>query len=82
MANSTSAAGNNGVAGSYDAAVARTVGPGTYALGTKSVSGTHAVRRSVVQTAAGAGSEVYSETQNMRFAYPVVEADAPAITRT
>ena len=63
MANSTSAAGNNGVAGSYDATVARTVAPGTsYALGNLSVSGTHAIRRSVVQTAAGVGSEVYSET--------------------
>ena len=81
MANSTSAAGNNGVAGSYDASVARTVS-GSYAGSNLSVSGTHAVRRSVVQTAAGVGSEVYSETQNMRFAYPVVEADAPAITRT
>ena len=81
MANSTTAAGNNGVAGSFDASVARTVS-GTYAAGNKSVSGTHAIRRSVVQTAAGVGSEVFSETQNLRFAYPVVEADAPAITRT
>ena len=81
MANLSTAAGNNGVAGSYNAAVARTVS-GTYAGSNLSVSGTHAVRRSVVQTAAGVGSEVYSETQNHRFAYPVVEADAPAITRT
>ena len=81
MANFTTAAGNNGVAGSFDASVARTVS-GTYAADNKSVSGTHAIRRSVVQTAAGVGSEVFSETQNLRFAYPVVEADAPIITRT
>ena len=81
MANSTSAAGNNGVAGSYDATVARTV-TGAYSTSNLSVSGTHAVRQSVVQTAAGTASNVYSETQNLRFAYPVVEADAPAITRT
>ena len=81
MANPTTVAGNNGVAGSFDASVARTVS-GTYAAGNKSVSGTHAIRRSVVQTAAGVGSEVFSETQNLRFAYVVPEADAPAITRT
>jgi hypothetical protein len=81
MANFTVAAGGNGVAGSFDASVARTVS-GTYAASNKSVSGTHAIRRSVVKTAAGVGSEVFSETQNLRFAYPVVEADAPIITRT
>ena len=80
MANSTSAAGNNGVAGSYDPAT-RTVS-GKYSTSDLTVSGTHAVRQSVVQTAAGTASNVYSETQNLRFAYPVVEADAPAITRT
>ena len=80
MANFTTAAGNNGVAGSFDLAT-RTV-TGAYSTGNLSVSGTHAVRRSVVQTAAGVASDVFSETQNLRFAYPVVEADAPAITRT
>jgi hypothetical protein len=81
MANFTTPAGGHGVAGSFNASVARTVS-GTYAAGNKSVSGTHAIRRSVVQTAAGVGSEVFSETQNLRYAYPVVEADAPIITRT
>ena len=80
MANSTTAAGNNGVAGSYNPAT-RTVS-GKYSDSDLDVSGRHAVRRSVVQTAAGVASDVYSETQNLRFAYPVVEADAPAITRT
>ena len=81
MANSTTAAGNNGVAGSYDPTVTR-YNSGSMTGGDLSVLGTHAVRQSVVQTAAGAASNVYSETQNLRFAYPVVEADAPAITRT
>jgi hypothetical protein len=46
-----------------------------------------AVRHSVSKTASGFGSsvvasEVYSVTQGMRFAYPGVEADSPAVTRT
>ena len=90
MANLSTAAGNNGVAGSYDP-TARTV-TGAYGTtysdnGNLAVSDNHAVRRSVSKTASGYGSavnasKVYSETQNHRFAYPVVEADAPAITRT
>jgi len=80
MANLSTAAGNNGVAGTYDPAT-RTV-TGAYSTSNLSVSGTHAVRQSVVQTAAGAASDVYSETQNLRYAYSGVESDAPAITRT
>jgi len=42
-----------------------------------------AVRHSVSRTSgAAAASEVYSVTQGMRFAYPGVEADSPAVTRT
>ena len=87
MANYVSEAGNNGVAGSYDPA-ARTV-TGAYGTtysdnGTLAVSDNHAVRRSVSKTASGYGSavnasNVYSETQGMRFAYAGVESDTPAL---
>ena len=90
MANSTSAAGNNGVAGNYiyEGVGARTV-TGEYGAtysdnGTLAVSDNHAVRRSVSKTASGYGSavnasNVYSETQGMRFAYSGVESDTPAL---
>ena len=66
MANLTTKAGNNGVAGN--------------------TSTTTAIRTSVARTSVGYGttvaaSTVYSETPNLRFAYEVVEADAPARTR-
>jgi len=87
MANYVSEAGNNGVAGSYDP-TARTV-TGAYGTtysdnGTLAVSDNHAVRRSVSKTASGYGSavnasNVYSETQGMRFAYAGVESDTPAL---
>jgi hypothetical protein len=87
MANATTAAGNNGVAGNYDPAV-RTV-TGAYGTtysdnGNRAVSDNHAVRRSVAKTQKGYGSavnasNVYSETQNYRTAYAGVEADSPAL---
>ena len=66
MANLTTPAGDNGVSGA--------------------TSTTTALRKSVAKTAKGFGSavaasSVYSETPNLRFAYPIVEADAPAQTR-
>ena len=93
MANLATAAGNNGVAGTYDPAV-RTV-TGAYGTtysdnGNLAVSDNHAVRRSVSKTASGYGSavnasNVYSETQNLRFAYyklNTIEADTPALDAT
>ena len=88
MANATSAAGNNGVA------KATTPGDLPLATVTGSLSGsdfsateTTALRHSVSKTARGYGSavaasEVYSETQGLRYAYSGVEADSPAVTRT
>ena len=90
MANSTSAAGNNGVAGNYvyEGVGARVV-TGTYGTtysdaDDRAVTDNHAVRRSVSKTRSGYGSavnasNVYSETQNMRMAYSGVEADSPAL---
>jgi len=67
MANLASAAGNNGVSGATATTTAR--------------------RNSVAKTTRGFGSAVsastvYSDTKNLRFAYPGVECDAPARTRT
>ena len=88
MANPTTAAGDNGVAS------ATTPGDLPLAVVTGSLAGadfsateTTALRHSVAKTqrgygAAVAASEVYSETQDLRFAYHQVEADSPAVTRT
>jgi len=90
MANLSTAAGNGGVAGTYvhTGAGSRTV-TGTYGTtysdnGDRDVTDNHAVRRSVSKTRSGYGSavnasNVYSETQNMRFAYSGVEADSPRL---
>ena len=83
MANLTTAAGDNGVAGTVNFAT-RTI---TGALGTTyadngnlAVSDNHAVRRSVSKTSwAGIASKVFSETQNLRYAYTGVESDSPAL---
>lgn len=70
MANLATAAGNNGVSGA-----------------TTGISGGNtAIRKSVAKTQRGYGnavaaSGVYSETKNLRFAYPGVECDAPTISR-
>ena len=70
MANLATAAGNNGVSGA-----------------TTGISGGNtAIRKSGAKTQRGYGSAVaasgvYSETKNLRFAYPGVECDAPAISR-
>ena len=90
MANSTSAAGDNGVAGVATGGLPAAAVTGTYAGGdfTDGTSGnTTALRQSVAKTQKGFGSavaasEVYSETQGFRTAYSGVEADAPAVTRT
>ena len=83
MANATSAAGNNGVAGNVDFAVRTRTGAygSTYTdNGNLAVSDNHAVRRSVSKTSwAGTASKVFSETQNLRFAYSGVESDSPAL---
>ena len=88
MANLTTAAGDNGVA------KATVAGPlpvatvtGTLSGGDFSADETTAIRHSVAKTQKGFGSavavsNVYSETQGLRYAYSGVEADAPAVTRT
>lgn len=92
MANLTTVAGNDGVAGTCTAAELVT----QVAAITGSVSGadlssteTTAVRSSVAKSQSGYGSavansNVYSVTQGLRYAYSGVEADAArqAITRT
>jgi len=91
MANLSTAAGGNGVAGNVTYfnstspfAAVRTV-TGAYAStyadnGNLAVSDNHAVRRSVSRTHGGAtASNVFSETQCLRTAYSGVEADSPAL---
>ena len=90
MANTTVAAGDNGVAGP----IAANAGDLTLAVVTGTLAGdnfsatlTTALRHSVCKSQKGYGnavaaSEVYSETQNFRTAYAGVEADSPAVTRT
>lgn len=83
MANLSTAAGGSGVAGNVNFAT-RTV-TGAYGStyednGNLAVSDNHAVRRSVSRTSwAGTASKVFSETQNLRFAYTGVESDSPAL---
>jgi hypothetical protein len=87
MANATTAAGNNGAAGNVNFATRTVTGAlgNTYIdNGNLAVSDNHAVRRSVARTRQGFGttvnaSGVFSETQNLRFAYSGVEADSPAL---
>jgi len=88
MANPTTAAGDNGVAKATvagDLPIATVTG--TLAGADFSADETTALRHSVAKTAKGYGSavaasEVYSETQGLRFAYSGVEADSPTVTRT
>ena len=88
MANPTTAAGDNGVASATtpgDLPLATVTG--TLAGADKSATETTALRHSVAKTQKGFGtavaaSEVYSETQDMRYAYSLGEADSPEITRT
>ena len=90
MANPTTAAGDNGVAGSCTPAELITqidAITGSVSGGDLSSTETTAVRSSVARTAfdsASTPSNVYSVTQGLRFAYSGVEADAApgAITRT
>ena len=87
MANTTVAAGDNGVAGSDAAGLPSATVTGTLAGNDFSADKTTALRHSVAKTQKGFGSavavsEVYSETQSMRYAYSGVEADSPAVTRT
>jgi hypothetical protein len=85
MANLSTAAGNNGVAGNVNFATRTVTGAyaSTYAdNGNLAVSDNHAVRRSVARTSRSApsvASGVFSETQNLRFAYTGVESDSPAL---
>ena len=88
MANPTTAAGDNGVAGSVTPAQLLTqinAITGSVSGGDLSSTQTTAIRSSVARTAFESGaSNVYSVTQGLRFAYSGVEADAApgAITRT
>ena len=92
MANVAATVGDNGVAGTVTAAGMVdliTDQTGTLAGSNFSIEGLAAdsegvaVRHSVSRTSGGAtASEVYSVTQGLRFAYPGVEADSPAKTRT
>ena len=68
MANTATAAGNNGVSGAVDG-----ISGGSVAL-----------RRSVSQTEGGtySASDVKSHTKNLRFAYNGVECDSPAVSRS
>lgn len=84
MANLTTAAGDNGVAKATvagDLPIATVTG--TLAGADFSADETTALRHSVAKTAnGGSASEVYSESQGLRFAYSGVEADVPTVTRT
>lgn len=88
MANPTSAAGDGGVAKATVAGdLPLATVTGTLSGGDFSATETTAIRHSVAKTAKGFGSavpvsNVYSETQGLRYAYAGVEADAPAVTRT
>tara|TARA_S200002703_G_scaffold41929_1_gene36347 strand:- start:9016 stop:9309 length:294 start_codon:yes stop_codon:yes gene_type:complete len=96
MANATTAAGDNGAAGTQAApGLVSTHGgvTGTLASGNKEAEGTdEAMRHSVARTQGGSyngatnsggnASEVYSMNQGFRTAYSGVEADVPAIDRT
>ena len=92
MANLTTAAGDNGVAGTCTDAELQTqidAITGSVSGGDLSSTETTAVRSSVAKTEKGYGSavaasNVYSVTQGLRYAYSGVEADAApgAITRT
>ena len=90
MANLTTAAGDNGVAGTCTPAKLQAqidAITGSVSGGNLSSKEKTAVRSSVARTAydsADTPSDVYSVTQGLRFAYAGVEADpAPeAITRT
>ena len=92
MANPASQVGDNGVAGTVTVAGLLDLladQTGTLAGDDFSIEGLEAdgegvaVRHSVSRTSgAAAASEVYSVTQGLRFAYPEVEADSPAVTRT
>jgi len=87
MANTTVAAGDNGVAGSSATGLPAATVTGTLAGSDFSATSTTALRHSVCKSQKGFGSavaasEVYSETQAWRTAYAGVEADSPAVTRT
>ena len=86
MANLSTAAGGNGVAGNVNFATRTVTGAygSTYAdNGNLAVSDNHAVRRSVSRTNGTAtASGVFSETQCLRTAYVGVEADIPALDAT
>jgi len=87
MANTTAVAGNNGVAGTDAGGLGNAV-TGAYGStysdnGTLAVADNCAVRRSVSRTnGTTTPSNVFSETQGLRFAYAGVEADSPALDAT
>ena len=95
MANLTTAAGDNGVAGTLAAGLGNDYGAitGTLAAGNKECEGfDEAIRHSVARTrdgqtfeggtdSNGNRSEVFSVTQGYRSAYAGQEADTPAIDR-
>ncbi len=83
MANLSTAAGGNGVAGNVNFATRTVTGAygSTYAdNGNLAVSDNHAVRRSVARThGTSTASAVFSETQCLRTSYSGVESDVPAL---
>ena len=93
MANQTTAAGDNGVAGTLAAGLGNQPG-GAFdgnMDGVFTITGNEAVRFSVAMTQGGVWdgdsnsatrSSVFSYTQGLRFAYPTVEADTPTVTRS
>jgi hypothetical protein len=93
MANQTTAAGDQGVAGTLAGGLGNRPG-GAFdgdMDGNFTITGNEAVRFSVAMTQGGVWdgdsqsstrSSVFSYTQGLRFAYPTVEADTPAVTRS
>tara|TARA_B100000029_G_scaffold208400_1_gene206225 strand:+ start:1476 stop:1796 length:321 start_codon:yes stop_codon:yes gene_type:complete len=76
----------NGIAGPTKAQITAgatlpyAVVTGTLAGDDRYATKTTAIRHSVAKTSGGStASEVYSETMALRFAYPDVESDSPAI---
>ena len=82
MANPTTAAGNNGVAGTTSTLQAAALTGTLPNAATDGTAGNTTALRFSVSKTGGAVSTVYSETQGLRFAYAAVEADSPAVTRT
>jgi hypothetical protein len=91
MANPAVVAGGNGVSGIRAAGLPSTRNSFSFTVGTNynassgSITNLTAIRRSVTRTSRANPTQyggVFSETQGLRSAYPAVELDSPAITRS